>query len=70
MAGFHVFCKFELVLASGCNVYHPELIFASHILITVEDVKASGPPHICVMWLAVSKGHAASVVLSLGLSSC
>ena len=53
------------ILASVCNVYHPELIFTSHILITVVDVKASGPPHICVMWLVVSKGHAAKVVLSL-----
>ena len=34
----------------------PELGFSPHYLKIVVEVKASGPPHVLRMWLAVSKG--------------
>ena len=35
---------------------HPKLVFTSHFLKIVVEVKASGPPHVLDLWLGASKG--------------
>ena len=43
----------------------PRASFALHFLKTVVEVKASGPPHVLILWLGCRQGHAPCKILPL-----